>query len=147
MKLLQNKKIATLVIACCILNFSLAIPSLQAADGTRVLTVALFTTGMGLKFGSTFVEKSAQDSFDLYLNSATQSDIAKHRVDFTNKRDSSAIMSRIGIGFVGLAALISIFDNMNWISKSSQTSLTSLRLTPSYNLHTQESLLLLQRQF
>ena len=147
MKLIHNNKIAILFIACCILKFSLATPSLQAVDGTRVLTVALFTTGMGLKFGSTFVEKSAQDSFDLYLNSAVQSDIAKHRADFTNKRDSSVVMSRIGIGFVGMAALISLFDNMNWISQSSKAPLTSLRLTPSYNVHTQESMLLLQRQF
>lgn len=142
-----NKKIAIFVIACCILNFSIAIPSLQAVDGTRALTIALFASGMGLKFGSVFVEKSAQDSFDLYLNTAVQDDIAKHRVDYTNKRDSSVIMSRIGVGFVGLAALISIFDNLNLISKSSRASSTSLRLTPSYNLQTQETKLLLQRRF
>ena len=147
MKPLHKKKIAIFVIACCMFNFSIAIPYLQAVDGTRALTVVLFTSGMGLKFGSVFVDKSAQDSFDLYLNSAVQSDIAKHRLDYTNKRDSSAIMSRIGVGFVGLAALISIFDNLNWISKSSQSSSTSFRLAPSYNWKTQESRLLVQRRF
>ena len=147
MKLLRNKKTAIFVIACCIFNFSIAIPSIQAVDGTRVLTIALFASGMGLKYGSVFVEKSAQDSFDLYLNTALQGDIAEHREDYTNKRDSSVLMSRIGVGFVGMAALISIFDNLNWISKASHTSSTSFRLTPSYNLQTQETKLLLQRRF
>lgn len=147
MKLLRNKKTAIFVIACCIFNFSIAIPSIQAVDGTRVLTIVLFASGMGLKHGSVFVEKSAQDSFDLYLNTALQGDIAEHREDYTNKRDSSVLMSRIGVGFVGMAALISIFDNLNWISKASHTSSTSFRLTPSYNLQTQETKLLLQRRF
>jgi hypothetical protein len=147
MNLYSSKKVAIFVIACCILNFTIAIPSLQAVDGTRVLTIALFASGMGLKFGSVFVEKSSQDSFDLYLNAAVQGDIAKHREDYTNKRDSSAIMSRIGVGFVGLAAMISIFDNLNLISKSSRSSSTSFRLTPSYNLQKQETKLLLQRRF
>jgi hypothetical protein len=147
MNLYDNKKLAILVIACCILNFAIATSPLQAVDGTRVLTITLLASGMGLKFGSVFVEKSAQDSYDQYLNSASQGDIAKHRVDYTSKHDFSVTMSRIGIGFVGLAALISIFDNLNLISKSSRTSSTSLRLTPSYSLHTQEAKLLLQRRF
>lgn len=147
MKLHRIRKIAVFVIACCMLYFSIRIPSSQAADGTRVLTVALFVSGMGLKFGSVIVEKSAQDSFDLYLNTAVQADIAKQRADFTNKRDSSALMSRIGMGFVGFAALISIFDNLNLISKSSATSVPTLGLTPSYNVETQEAKVLFQHRF
>ena len=147
MKLHRIRKIAVFVIACYMLYFSIQIPASQAADGTRVLTVALFVSGMGLKFGSVIVEKSAQDSFDLYLNTAVQADIDKQRADYTNKRDSSALMSRIGMGFVGFAALISIFDNLNLISKSSATLEPTIGLTPSYNVETQEAKVLFQHRF
>ncbi len=147
MKLPRIRKIAVFVIACCMLYFSIRIPSSQAADGTRLLTIALFASGMGLKFGSVIVDKSAEDSFDLYLNAAVQGDIVKQRADYTNKRDSSALMSGIGMGFVGLAALISIFDNLNLISNSSATSLLRIGLTPSYNVETQEAKVLFKHRF
>ena len=147
MKLHEIKKIAIFVTAFCIFNLSIGIPAIDAADGTRVLTIALFASGMGLKFGSVIVDKSAHDSFDLYLNTAVQGDIAKQRDEYTNKRDSSALMSRIGMGFIGLAALISVFDNLDSIAKSAPTTSTTFGLTPSYNVQTQEAKVLFQRRF
>lgn len=143
----HKKKITILVLACCVLSLTAASSPLQAADRSRVLTIALFVSGMGFKFGSVFVENSAQDSYDQYLHTAIQADIARHRDDYTGKHDFSVAMSRIGIGFVGLATLISIFDELDLISKSSRSSLTALRLTPVYNPPTHETTLLFQRRF
>jgi hypothetical protein len=119
----------------------------QAVDRSRVLTIALFASGMGLKFGSVFVEKSAQDSYNQYLSSAIQTDIATHRDDYTSKHDLSVGMSRVGTGLVGLAALISIFDGLNFISKSSSSQLSALHFKPGYDPQTHETALLFQRRF
>ena len=146
MNLHRDKKIAILLVVCCLLTCIAAIPSAQA-DGSRVLTIALLASGMGLKFGSTFIEKSAQDSYDQYLHTAIQIDIDKRRDDYTSKHNQSMIMSRTGIGFVGLAMLISLFDELDLISKSSLPQPHALRLTPHYNPRTHETAFLLQRQF
>ncbi len=146
MNLHHDKKTAILVVVCCALTCMIAIHPVQA-DRARVATIVLLASGVGLKFGSVFMEKSAQDSYDQYLNAAVQSDIAKHRDDYTSKHNQSVIMSRTGMGFVGLAMLISLFDELELISKSPPPQPHALRLTPRYNPRTHETALLLQRQF
>ena len=142
----SHPKKTVILLVCCALTLSTAIfPTQASADRAQVLTIALFVSGMGLKFGSAFVKSSAQDSYDQYLNTAIQADIAKHRDDYTSQHNGSVLMSRVGIGFVGVAAMISIFGQLDRISKSSQSA--SLRLTPNYDLLTHESTLLLQRRF
>ena len=102
---------------------------------------------MGLKFGSAFVEESAQDSYDQYLKTAMQAEIARHRADYTSKRDTSVALSRVGIGLVGVATLVSIFNQLSLISKQSSCESAALRLTPAYNLRSQKTTLKLQGQF
>ena len=144
----SHQKKTVILVVCCALTLSTVIfPTQASADRTHVLTIALLVSGMGLKFGSVFVESSAQDSYDQYLNTAIQADITKHRDDYISKHDGSVLMSRIGIGFVGIAAMISIFGQLDRISKSSQPQSASLRLMPNYDLLTHESTLLLQRRF
>ncbi len=140
-----SMKVIVLVGVCCALTLTMTVLSAQAGGGARALKVVLFTTGMGLKFGSVFVDKSAQDSYDQYLITALQADIAKHRNDYTRQRDTSLAMSRVGIGLVGVATLISIFDQLDLISRESQSS--ALRLTPSYDLQNRETTLSLQGRF
>ena len=138
-----SMKVIVLVGVCCALTLTV-LPA-QAGGGARALKVVLFTTGMGLKFGSVFVDKSAQDSYDQYLITALQADIAKHRNDYTSRRDTSLVMSRVGIGLVGVATLISIFDQLDLISRQSQPA--ALRLTPSYDFQNHETTLSLQGRF
>lgn len=138
-------KILALIGVCCVLTLTASVSPTHAGGGGRTLKIVLFATGMGLKFGSVFVDKSAQDSYDQYLYTALQADIAKHRNDYTSRRDTSLVMSRVGIGLVGVATLISIFDQLDLISRQSQSA--ALRLTPSYDFRNRETILSLHGRF
>ena len=124
-----------------------AVSPARAADRSRVLTIGLFASGVALKFGSVFVANSAQDTYDQYLSAGILSDIAKYRDDYKTQRNLSLGMSRTGIGFVGFAVLISVFDQLNVISKSSASRSVQLSLKPSYNLRTGDAALTFQRKF
>ena len=141
-----NHKLGLQILICCV-TISLATVSPARADRTRVLTIGLFTTGVALKFGSIFVANSAQDTYDQYLSTGIQADIAKHRDDYKSMRDLSVGMSRTGIGFVGLAVFISVFDQLDVISESSDYRSAWLNLKPNYNPRTREASLTLQRKF
>ena len=142
----QNNKIGLRVLICCV-AILMATVSPARADRTRVLTIGLFTTGVALKFSSIFIANSAQDTYDQYLSTGIQADIAKHRDDYRSMRDLSVGMSRTGIGFVGLAVFISVFDQLDVISESSDYRSPWLKLKPSYNPRTGEAALTLQRKF
>ena len=89
----RNNKLGLQILICCV-TILLATVSPARADRTRVLTIGLFTTGVALKFGSIFVANSAQDTYDQYLSTGIQADIAKHRDDYRSMRDLSVGMSR-----------------------------------------------------
>ncbi|MCE2393388.1 hypothetical protein J4G02_02105 [Candidatus Poribacteria bacterium] len=143
----QNNKVGLRIGICCIIIVMIAVSSTQAADRSRILTIGLFTSGVALKFGSVFVANSAQDTYDQYLSTGIQSDLAKHRDDYETQRSLSIGMSRTGIGFVGLAVLISIFDQLDVISESPPSRSGQLSFNPSYNPRTGEAALTLQRKF
>ena len=142
----RNNKLGLQILICCV-TILLATVSPARADRTRVLTIGLFATGVALKFGSIFVANSAQDTYDQYLSTGIQADIAKHRDDYRSMRDLSVGMSRTGIGFVGLAVFISVFDQLDVISESSDYCSAWLNLKPNYNPRTREASLTLQRKF
>ena len=142
----RNNKLGLQILICCV-TILLATVSPARADRTRVLTIGLFATGVALKFGSIFVANSAQDTYDQYLSTGIQADIAKHRDDYRSMRDLSVGMSRTGIGFVGLAVFISVFDQLDVISESSDYRSAWLNLKPNYNPRTREASLTLQRKF
>ena len=143
----QNNKIGLRVLICCVAILMATVSPARAVDRTRVLTIGLFTTGVALKFSSIFVANSAQDTYDQYLSTGIQADIAKHRDDYRSMRDLSVGMSRTGIGFVGLAVFISVFDQLDVISESSDYRSAWLNFKPSYNPRTGEAALTLQRKF
>ena len=147
MRSYQNNKIGLRILICCIVILMAAVSSACAVDRSRVLTIGLFASGAALKFGSVIVATSAQDTYDQYLSTGIQADIAKYRDDYQSKRDLSVGMSRTGIGFVGLAVLISVFDQLDVISESSAARSVRLSLKPSYNPRTGEAALTLQRKF
>ena len=142
-----NNKLGLRIGICCIIIVMIAGSSTQAADRSRVLTIGLFASGVALKFGSILVANSAQDTYDQYLATGIQSDLATHRDDYTTKRDLSIAMSRTGIGFVGFAVLISVLDQVDVISESSVARSVRLSLHPSYNPRTSDAALTLQRKF
>ena len=142
----QNNKLGIrIVIGCLLILMATVAPA--RADRSRVLTIGLFASGVALKFGSVFVANSAQDTYDQYLSAGIQSDIAKYRDDYETQRNLSLGMSRTGIGFVGFAVLISVFDQLNVISESSASRSVQLSFKPSYNPRTGDAALTFQRKF
>ena len=100
--------------ACsCVFIFILTNGQAEAARRSRVLSIALFASGMSLQFGSNFLKASAQDRYDAYLNAAIQADIQTHKDAFLIRRNAGTIISRVGLGCVGLAVLISIYNQAN----------------------------------
>ncbi len=97
----------------CVLIFILTSQPADAARRSRVLPLALFASGMSLQFGSSFLRASAQDHYDTYLNAAIQADIQTHKDAFLVRRNASTIMSGVGLGFVGLAVLFSIYSQID----------------------------------
>lgn len=142
-----NNKLGLRIGICCIIIVMIAVSSTQAADRSRMLTIGLFASGVALKFGSILVANSAQDTYDQYLSTGIQSDLATHRDDYTTKRNLSVGMSRTGIGFVGFAVLISVLDQLDIISESSVARSVKLSLNPSYNPRTGDTVLTLHRKF
>lgn len=142
----QNNSIEFRILICCVVILMATVLPAQA-DRSRVLTIGLFASGVALKFGSAFVASSAQDTYDQYLATGIQSDLVTHRDDYKTKRDLSSAMSRTGVAFVGLAVLISVFDQLDVISESSGYRSAQLNLKPSYNPRTGDAALTLQRNF
>ena len=143
----RNNKLGLRIVICCAAIAMLTVSPAQSADRSRVLTIGLFTCGVALKFGSIFVASSAQDTYDQYLATGIQSDLATHRDDYKTTRDLGIAMSRTGITFVGVAVLISVFDQLDAISKSSASRPLRLNLKPSYNPRTGDAALTFQRKF
>ena len=143
----NNKLVGLRIVVCCVVIVIATVSPTRAADRSRILTIGLFASGVALKFGSVFVATSAQDSYDQYLSTGIQSDLAKHRDDYETKRNLSIGMSRTGIGFVGLAVLISVFDQLDVISESPAVRSVQLSFKPSYNSRTGDTAFTLQQKF
>ena len=104
----------SIAFACsCVLIFILTNQHADAARRSSVLPIALFASGMGLQFGSSFLKASAQNHYDTYLNAAIQADIQTHKDNFLARRNAGTIMSRVGLGCVGLAVLFSIYNQLH----------------------------------
>ena len=100
--------------ACsCAFIFILTNGQAEAARRSRVLSIALFASGMSLQFGSSILKASAQDQYDTYLNAAVQADIQTHKDAFLIRRNAGTIMSGVGLGCVGLAVLFSIYNQLD----------------------------------
>ena len=97
----------------CAFIFILTAQHANAARRSRVLPLALFASGISLQFGSSFLKASSQNHYDTYLNAAIQADIQTHKDAFLVRRNASTIMSGVGLGFVGLAVLFSIYGQLD----------------------------------
>ena len=100
-------------VCSCAFIFFLTNGQAAAARRSRVLSIALFASGMSLQFGSSILKASAQDRYDTYLNAAIQADIQTHKDAFLVRRNASTLMSGVGLGCVGLAVLFSIYNQLD----------------------------------
>lgn len=143
----QSSTLGLRIMICCVAVLMVSVFPARAADRSRVLTLGLFASGVALKFGSTFVASSAQDTYDQYLSTGIQADIVKYRNDYKTQRNLSIGMSRTGLGFVGLAVFISVFEQLDVISRSPPARSARLSLKSSYNPRTGDAALTFQRKF
>ena len=110
-----------IMFACsCLLIFVLTSQHADAARRSRVLSIALFASGMSFQLGGTLLKASAQEHYDTYLNAAIQADIQTHKDVFLVRRNAGTIMSGVGLGCVGLAVLFSIYSQLDAPSESSE---------------------------
>ena len=108
------------LVCSCLFMFVLTSQHVDAARRSRVLSIALFASGMGLQLGSTLLKASAHEHYDNYLNAAIQADIQSHKEAFRVRRNAGTIMSGVGFGCVGLAVLFSIYSQLDTPSESSE---------------------------
>ena len=109
-----------IALACsCAFIFILTSGYADAARRSRVLTLALFASGISFQFGSSLLKAGAQNWYDEYLNAAIQADIQAHKNAYLARKNASIIMSRVGIGCVGLAVLFSIYNQLSLPDESS----------------------------
>lgn len=115
--------------ACsCAFIFILTGGQAEAARRSRVLSIALFASGMSLQFGSSFLKAAAQDRYDTYLNAAIQADIQTHKDAFLMRRNAGTLMSGVGLGCVGLAVFISIYNQLDTPESADNTETSRTRL-------------------
>ena len=98
---------------CCIFILITSIQPADAGKGNRTFAITLLVSGLGLQVGSTFLNASAEDKYEDYLTAVVQSDIQSQKSDVLAYKNASVSMSRAGYGFIGLAVIISIFDQIS----------------------------------
>lgn len=100
-------------ILSCIFILNMVIVPAEAGRRSRVFAITLLSSGLGLQVGSTFMNISAQEEYDEYLTASIQADIQNRKSVVLERQNTSIIMSRVGLGCIGLAVLISIVDQLN----------------------------------
>ncbi len=101
------------LLLCCIFILITSIQPADAGKGNRTFAITLLVSGLGLQVGSTFLNASAEDRYEDYLSAVIQSDIQSQKSDVVAYKNASVSMSRVGYGFIGLAVVISILDQIS----------------------------------
>ena len=109
---LSYRKQLTLFICCFFILITIVQPA-DAGKGNRTLALTLLVSGLGLQVGSTFVNATAENKYEDYLVAVIQSDIQNQKSDVVTYKNARVSMSRAGYGFIGLAVIISIFDQLS----------------------------------
>lgn len=97
----------------CIFILTVIIQPADAGKGNRTFALTLLVSGLGLQIGSTFLNASAENKYEDYLSAVIQEDIQNQKSDVVTFKNASVSMSRAGYGFIGLAVIISIFDQLS----------------------------------
>jgi hypothetical protein len=113
--ILRKLKSIVFIITLTLLSFTLASPTM-AIDKSKFFAATSMIFGVGLKFASVYMENKANEAYDQYLHTAVQTDMRKYTDDYDSKHLQSMITSRLGIGFVGLAVFMSLYEQFHSIS-------------------------------
>jgi len=101
-------------IIVCVLSLGLLILNglqpAQAVDKSRVFNWLLFLSGLGSSAAGVIIQGQANEAYDQYLHTATQSDMKNLLDDYEEKHQQSIIASRAGAGLVIGAILLSLVD-------------------------------------
>ncbi|RKU29621.1 hypothetical protein C6497_05645 [Candidatus Poribacteria bacterium] len=117
-----NLNLSTLwIITILILSFALISPE-QAASRSHTSEITLFISGLGLQVGSTILNTSAQERYEEYLTATIQEDIQNKKDAAATHQNASVIMRRVGYGCIGLAVVISIFKQIDYIESNTVPS-------------------------
>lgn len=112
MKQHKSRSNRLIICICCIFIVCWSILPVQAAKRSNGLAITLLISGVGLQVGSTFLNTSAETKYEDYLSASLQADIETYKNDTITRRNASVIMSRLGYGCVGLAVILSIFNQL-----------------------------------
>jgi len=112
-------------ISTIIIIFFILVSPAAALEKSKFFPALLIISGVGLKFGSVYLETQANEAYDNYLHTALQADMEKYTNEYDNKHIQSIMASRIGAGFWGFAVFISIYRQLHSVSveKSGNTEL------------------------
>ncbi len=83
------------------------------ADSLRTLGTAFFAAGAGMSFGGAVVGADASETYDQYLLTARQSDLAALHDDYSSKRLMSDRLSKAGAGLMAAGALFVIYSALS----------------------------------
>ena len=119
----QLKTISTIIIVL----FSLASPT-AALEKSKFVPALFIISGVGLKFGSVYLETQANEAYDNYLHTALQTDMKKYTDEYNQKHTQSIITSRVGAGFWGLAVFVSIYRQLHSVSVEKSNENAELRI-------------------
>ena len=109
----MNLKRSKSVITWFLLLFLLTAIGLQPAyaiDKSRVFTCLLFLSGLGSSVAGAIMEDQANETYDEYMHTAVETDVAELIDDYEQKDQNSTTASRVGLGLVISAALLSLVD-------------------------------------
>lgn len=89
----------------------LILPMGMRAEGAEVskLVMTTFTLGVAMRFGSVYMYKMANESYDQYLHTALQAEMKSHLDDYKVRHRVGMILSGSSTGFIALSAIYSLY--------------------------------------
>ncbi len=140
-KLYKSKLVA--VFLSILLIFALMSPAV-AADKSKTFSLALLLSGIALKFASVREETRAIEAYDKYLHTAIQTEMKQHTDDYELHHNLSLTFSRTGLGFVGLAVVISVAEQLSSISAKKTDKISYV---PKYDVKNGRAIFSITRSF
>lgn len=86
-------------------------PMGMRAEGVGIskLVITTFTLGVAMRFGSVYMYKMANESYDQYLHTALQAEMRSRLDDYRMRHRVGVILSGSSTGFIALSAIYSLY--------------------------------------
>ncbi len=82
----------------------------HAIDKSRLLIGLLFFSGLGYSTAGAIMKEDANEIYDDYLHTAVRADMERLIEDYDQKKQQSLTATRVGVGLVAGAILLSLID-------------------------------------